>query len=93
MRFKILILLGLIPACGVQHRASGTVKTDSDVKAEVAITYPICDRPDWSYDQIMRCIELCTNYKIEVAGDEKVIDILDMVNEQAQEPEQIQGEI
>jgi hypothetical protein len=85
--------MGLVSACGMSHRTSGTVKTDNEVKATVSIDYPICNRADWSYDQIMHCIELCTKYKVEVAGDEKVVDILDMINEQAQEPEQIQGGI
>jgi hypothetical protein len=94
---KPLILLSIFAAsCGVKHKVTGTAKTESEVRATVAITFPQCDRPAEPLSEVTKCIEACMRATVTVNGDEKTIELLKDLQaldkqEEAAEPEQIQG--
>lgn len=91
---KILLLLGCISmvSCGVNHKASGTVKTEAEVRGTVAVTFPQCDRPTEPLTLVIECIKAATQFTVKVEGDPKVVDLLkdlNTLNEQQDKDESI----
>jgi hypothetical protein len=69
-----LLMLWYLTSCGVTYREEGTSRKEYIVQ----ITYPLCDRPDWSYEQVMGCIEKCTTIVI----DGKIYDVKSLIEGQ-----------
>ena len=67
----ILLSLLILSSCSIEHKAKGKVDTSGKVeasgKAEVEITYKQCDRPDWTYEQIIECLKLASQFTVDGA--------------------------
>ncbi len=97
---KILVIAGIavLTGCGVKHKVTGTARTESEVRATVAITFPQCDRPDEPLSEVTKCIKACMKATVAIEGDTDTIELLKELQEldkkeEATEPEQIQGGI
>lgn len=83
-------------ACRVNHNMGGEVETENKVTARVEVDYPICAaHPEWTYEQIIKCIEVCSQYTIKIESDEELQELLGQVasEEQVISPENILGGI
>lgn len=89
---RFLIVFLFTTSCGmtVNQRASGKVQTENSVKAEIVVSFPICDNPEWSFEMKMTCIDLCNHYNVTISTDENVGKVLEQLqaiqNESANEP-------
>jgi protein involved in sex pheromone biosynthesis len=79
----LVIIVSTCSACSVNQKASGTVKTENKVNADVnvIVDFPICNRQDWNYDQVMHCIDLCNEYEIKATTDENFGKVLEVMKE------------
>lgn len=69
MKHLILVSISsiLFIGCGMNHRVSGGV--DSDSKVTIDITSSLCNDPNFTPDQKLQCIALITSIKAKVEAD------------------------
>ena len=70
-------LAAFMAACGSDHdvNVGGKVKTETEgeTKHEIIVRYeiPVCERPDFTPAQTIRCLSTALSYMIEVKGLEE----------------------
>jgi hypothetical protein len=83
MNLPVVMALGigvvLLQTC---YYGNNKVSGGTNNTVVVEISYPICDREDWTFEQIVYCIDLMNEYTIKAEGDQSGIQkIIDLTNE------------
>lgn len=90
MKLKLIALLALIlpiSTCYVTHRVKGTVKSENKVDAQIIINYPLCDRKDWTYEQVTTCVDICNDYRATIGADPKLLELLNELLAKISDPD------
>lgn len=94
MRVSNLILIVgfglLVTLCGcrVNHKMSGEVDANTNNTVRVEVDCPICNVPEWSFEQKTECLRICLNPTVGATADEEIKDLL---KESTTEPTNVMG--
>ena len=68
---KLIIAVAMLGnmGCGVQHRASGSVATNSNIEVTIDVTSTLCDREDFTPEQIIECVKAVSSIQTDINID------------------------